>query len=474
MYGQLFVFIFAIFLLFLWTVRKPKNLPPGEWGLPIVGYIPFMSWKLSKTLMNLQKKHGDIFTIKVGSKTWVVLTDFDVIKSAFQKVLFSGRPIFYQYIVLKKINHKGIILSNGKIWETSRRFALRTLRDFGFGKSSFLDEIIYNEAHSLIENLKEKVNLPTEIQWEVNVAIFNIIWKLVANKRYEISDKEVQKFSKDLSDNIVDCEGKMALLTLFPKVVPFVPNYIKNRWMLVDTVEKRRDEMLRMLENVIEEHKRNLDPKNPKDFIDKYLIELEAQKDNPDYQYWGDDDLLLHVYDFFLAGTETTSSTIRWFFLYMAKNQEIQKKVQKQIDENISKGEQVSLHDKDRLPLLEALNFEFPNAIPHEVMEDTVLEGYNIPKGTWIIPDVESCHRNPKYWKLPNEFSLENFLDEDGKVIRNKDGYLPFSLGKRVCVGESLAKMELFVFFGAILQNFEISEPVGENASLEPNPNPRY
>ncbi|KAB7501036.1 Cytochrome P450 2L1 [Armadillidium nasatum] len=144
----------------------------------------------------------------------------------------------------------------------------------------------------------------------------------------------------------------------------------------------------------------------------------------------------MNVYDFFLGGSETTSSTLRWFFLYMARYQEIQKKVQKEIDENIPTGQQISLQDKDRLPYLEALSFEInrkvsllPTSFPHEVTKNTLFQGYKIPKGTWIVANAESCHRNPKYWKHPNKFSLENFLDEDGKVIRNKEGYLPFSLG---------------------------------------------
>ncbi|KAL7638661.1 UNVERIFIED_CONTAM: hypothetical protein RMT77_011233 [Armadillidium vulgare] len=435
-----------------------------------------MDWKVSKTLGKLQKKHGNIFTLKIGSITCIFLSDYALIKSAFQKIEFSGRPFLYHIKVFRKFLDKGIAFCDGKIWETNRRFMLRTLRDFGIGKASILDEVILNEAHFLVEDLKQKVNKPIEIDWDVNVAVLNVIWKLVANKRYNIFDKENQKLSKDINDNLQDAEGLISIFTIFPWLIPLVPKFIKNGRMREASIVKKRDENFLYFKNIIEEHKRRLDPKNPKDYIDKYLIELEEQKNNPDFQHWGDEDLLINVYDLFFGGSDTTSTTLRWLFLYMAKYEDVQKKVQSEIDENIPKGQLISLQDKDRLPYLEALTFEInrkvsllPNSLQHVVMKDTHFEGYTFPKGTWVLPDVESCHRNPKYWKHPNRFSLENFLDEDGKVIRNKEGYLPFSLGRRMCPGESLAKMELFVFIGAILQNFEISEPFGQNVSLEPN-----
>ncbi|RXG60780.1 cytochrome P450 2L1 [Armadillidium vulgare] len=292
--------------------------------------------------------------LKIGSITCIILSDYGLIKSAYQMIEFSGRPFFYHLKVLKKYVDKGIAFSADKVWETNRRFALKTLRDFGLGRTSILDEIILNEAHFLIQDLKKNINKPLEIDWNVNVAILNITWKLVANKRYDTFDKEFQKFSKDVNDNFEDTEGIMAIFTLFPWLTPFVPNFIKNGWMRVAAVEKRRDEILLLFKNTVEEHRRKLDPKNPKDYIDKYLIELEEQKNNPDYQHWGDVDLLMNVYDLFLGGSETTSSTLRWFFLYMARYQEIQIKVQKEIDENIQTGHQISLQDKDRLPYLES------------------------------------------------------------------------------------------------------------------------
>ncbi|KAB7500010.1 Cytochrome P450 2L1 [Armadillidium nasatum] len=356
-----------------------------------------MTRKISKTLKKLQSKYGEIYTVKLGSKVFIVLSDYSLIKSALQRPEISGRPVFHHFNVVKKHSHIGVILAVGQVWTTNRRFSIKTLRDFGLGKTMILDDVILNEAQSLVQDLKESLNKPIEIEWNVNVAILNVIWKLVADRRYEVSDKDVKKFSKNINDNFEDRDGALAVISLFPWLIPFVPRFIMNKWMLEARIVRRREEVFHLLLvqikskysaiEVINDHKRKLDKENPKDLIDKYLIEKEEQKNNPDYQHWGDDDLLQNMFDFFIAGSETTSSTIRWFFLFMGRFPDIQRRVQKEIDENVPKGQCLSLQDKDKLPTLEALIFEvnrnvslLPNALPHEVTQNTVLGGYDIPK----------------------------------------------------------------------------------------------
>ncbi|KAB7505059.1 Cytochrome P450 [Armadillidium nasatum] len=418
----------------------------GEWGLPVVGYLPFMNRKITKTFGKLQKKYGNIFCLKFGSRIFIVLSDYNLIKQTFQKPEFSGRPSFYNLNVVRTNNHLGIILSNGIQWSTNRKFALRTLRDFGFGKTPILDEIILTEARLLIQDLRQNVDKPIEIEWNINVAVLNVIFSLLASRRFDVSDKEIKDFTKHLNENVEDMEGPLALFSIFPWMVSIVPKYVKYKWMGLARIVGKREKILDLLKKFIKEHRESLDQNNPRDYVDKYLIECESQKDNPEFSHCGELDLLINMYDFFIAGSETTSSIIRWFFLYMSKFPEVQKRVQKEIDEIVPKGQLPSLYDKDKKCFILLYNFN----------------------GSIVIPNIETCHKDPKYWKHPNTFSIDNFLDEDGKFIRNKEGYLPFGLGRRQCLGESLAKMELFLFIGSILQNFQILEPDGQNVSLQP------
>ncbi|RXG73854.1 hypothetical protein Avbf_01514 [Armadillidium vulgare] len=153
----------------------------------------------------------------------------------------------------------------------------------------------------------------------------------------------------------------------------------------------------------------------------------------------------------------TTSSLFDGFFLYMSKFLMFRES-QKEIDEFVQ-GDFFLYAGK--LPTLEALTYEInravslaPNALPHEASEDTSLANFFIPKGSIVIPNAETCHKDPKYWKHPNLFQLITFWMKRGS--------------RRQCLGESLAKMELFLIIGAILQNFQILEPDGQNVSLQP------
>ncbi|CAI9597708.1 unnamed protein product, partial [Staurois parvus] len=88
-------------------------------------------------------------------------------------------------------------------------------------------------------------------------------------------------------------------------------------------------------------------------------------------------------------------------------------------------------------------------------------------QGTTVIPLLTSALRDKAYFEKPEEFYPEHFLDSDGSLKKN-EAFIPFSLGKRSCAGENLAKMELFLFFTTLLQNFTFQTPPGAKLDLTP------
>jgi cytochrome P450 family 2 subfamily U polypeptide 1 len=71
-----------------------------------------------------------------------------------------------------------------------------------------------------------------------------------------------------------------------------------------------------------------------------------------------------------------------------------------------------------------------PLGVPHAAAEDTYFTGYLIPKGSWIVSNLNSCHRDPKYWPDPERFDPTRFLDENGQLLRNTPSLMPFCAGK--------------------------------------------
>ena len=104
-----------------------------------------------------------------------------------------------------------------------------------------------------------------------------------------------------------------------------------------------------------------------------------------------------------------------------------------------------------------------PGTLMHQAMKNVEVGGYNFKKGTIFIGNFYSTHFDEKYWDEPQQFRPERFLSDDGKILTDTPNFFPFSVGKRVCLGESLAKVELFLFFTAIVKNFQFDPPRHHN-----------
>ncbi|XP_006879893.1 PREDICTED: cytochrome P450 2J2-like [Elephantulus edwardii] len=258
---------------------------------------------------------------------------------------------------------------------------------------------------------------------------------------------------------MTDIQASLLLYNIFPWIMKFLPGSHQ-------TVIKYWVKLKMFVVQMIENHRRDWNPDQPRDFIDAYLKEMAKYTGN-DTSSFHEENLVCSTLDLFFAGTETTSSTLRWALLYMVMNPEIQEKVQAEIDRVLGQTQQPSMADRDHMPYTNAVIHEvqrmgniIPLNAPREVAFDTTLGGYDLPKGTMIMTNLTALHRDPKEWATPDTFNPEHFL-ENGQ-FKKRESFMPFSIGKRVCIGEQLARAELFIFFTSLVQRFTFRPPANE------------
>ncbi|XP_069163629.1 cytochrome P450 2L1 isoform X1 [Procambarus clarkii] len=476
------VMVLLLLLIKMSTSPVTPGLPPGEWGWPVIGYVPPGDVPLAKHVNKLRGKHGDIFLMKLGCRLLVVLANFELIKTAFAKPELQGRPHLFTFKIFAYFQMAGMLSSEGPVWHHNRRFAIQQLKNLGMGKS-LLEVTVQREARRLLSDLEHTLGQPTEITWNINVCIVNVLWELVAARRYDINDEKIRTLSKKAADNFDIIQGPLALLDLYPWLRSLLPEFLKNAWMKLNEVKQNRDKLDAFMHDIVMEHLENFDPRDPQDFIDAFLVDHVTSPHNPsDHRKYllSEPDLRnlkSNLSDLYMAGTETTSSTLRWGFLYLAMYPQVQAKIQKEIDAVLPRDTFPALEHKDKLVYLEAALREIqrkativPMGVSHLATSDTIVAGYCIPKGTMVMAAMEGCHNDPQYWERPQDFYPEHFLDEQGELINKREGFLPFCLGRRQCFGEPIARLELYIIVAALLQKYTITLAPNEKVSTEGDP----
>ncbi|XP_043843701.1 cytochrome P450 2C31-like isoform X2 [Dromiciops gliroides] len=457
-----FGLVFCISCLLLISAWKKAfgrgKLPPGPVPLPIIGNILQLDMKnFPKSLCTLAKIYGPVFTLYLGSKPIVVLHGYKAMKEALidHGEEFANRGSFP---IIDAINKGlGLTFSSGERWKQMRHFSLMTLKNFGMGTRS-IEERVQEEAKYLVQALKKD----NDVQQSLFSFCYGILILWVhgtSEKRFEYHN---QKFLHLME--LLDEKSKILSLpwiqiyNLFPALVRHLPGshhkLFKNCQMLHDFI----------LEEV-KEHQKALDPNNPRDLIDSFLIKMEKEKEKPQSEFTMEN-LTFTTSDIFAAGTVTTSTTLRYGLLILLKHPEVTDKIHEEIDRVIGHNRSPCLKDRNSMPYTDAVIHEIqryidlvPANLTHSVTRDTKFRQYLIPKGTTIIPLLKSVLYDDEEFPNPDKFDPGHFLDESGN-FKKSDYFMPFSAGKRICVGEGLARMELFLFFTTILQNFTLKSPV--------------
>ncbi|XP_048185479.1 cytochrome P450 2A4-like isoform X2 [Perognathus longimembris pacificus] len=447
----------ALMLMSVWNQKFWRKMPPGPIPLPLIGnYLQLDAGDMYNALMKMSEHYGPVFLVHLGLRRIVVLCGYHTVKEALvdQAEEFSGRGQQATFNTL--FDDYGLALSNGERAKQMRRFAITTLRDFGVGKRG-IEERIQEEASFLIKRLRGTNGAFIDPTFYLSQTVSNVISSVVFGDRFDYEDEELRSLLKMMMTiNAFAASPMGQIYDMFYSIMKYFPGPQRKISKSIQGLEE-------FITKKVEQNQRTLDPNSPRDFIDSFLIHM-LEKKNPNTEFCMKN-LVMSALSLFFAGSETTSSTLRYGFLLLLKHPEVEAKVHEEIDLVIGRNRQPQFEDRHKMPYTEAVIYEIqrfanfaPMGIPRRVTKDTRFRGFFLPKGTEVFPMLGSVLNDPKFFPNPGDFNPQHFLDDKGQ-FKKSDAFVPFSIGKRYCLGEGLAKMELFLLFTTILQNFRFKSP---------------
>uniref|UniRef100_A0A915E9B5 Unspecific monooxygenase n=1 Tax=Ditylenchus dipsaci TaxID=166011 RepID=A0A915E9B5_9BILA len=382
-------------------------------------------------LLGVEPRIWPIYTYWVGELPVVCITDLNKIIETFQKdgETYAGRYSPTEMYKLLKGGTTGVVLLKevgnrifglkidlfiyckcSELWRDQRRFTLHVFRDFGLGKNLMQEKILL-EVGALIAKIdaeNEKGKTEHNVHSHIDMAVGSIINKLLFGYRY----------SEDKEEEFHHLKG---------------PQFNES--------VRVHDQLYQFYEKIIREHEADLDLNEPPtDYVAAFLKKKAKQDKLGEPHYYTISQLKSMCFDLWLAGQETTSTTLAW-----------------------GGDRQITLADRPNLPFTNAVVNEtqrvcnlLPQNIFHKTTKDVTIYGHLIKKGTCILPQISAVLCNDDIFQNAEKFNPNRFLDVNGQ-LKKCDELIPFGVGKRQCLGEALARMELFLILANIFNTFKVS-----------------
>jgi len=455
----------------VWSMRMPKNFPPGpKMPLPLIGDSYRMSsGSVTASIKDMQKKYGNVFGFYLTSNWRVVFVcDAQLINEVAYGNDFTQR---YNKEMWRRIRGgvslgkdiPGVLFSSNQTWVEQRRFCLSNLRDFGFGKQT-MEEFISEELDKCTEFLDDKsmngkkALFPKEV---LGISVINSLWRMLNGTTFDQNDEKLLGIVHKLHFFISQFSKMEIQLGMQYRVLEEILEGLD-----VTQVHKAFKSMYGMAEEAVEDHVDNFDESvKPADFIEAYLAKINSETD-PNSSFHGEDgklNLKNCLMDLFIAGVETTTTSLTWAIYFMVKHPEIQERVQRELDENLGRDKMPRLSDKASTPYTEAVIHEIqrrgnvlPLSVSHVSPPDriTKIGNYEIPPYTEVFLTIGAVHDDPEVFDNPLDFNPDRFIE--GGEFKAHPKVIPFGIGKRRCLGESLAKAQLYLYFARILQLYKL------------------
>jgi cytochrome P450 len=431
------------------TVKKKYNYPEK---LSIVSFFLDVEG-IRKNPIPFHKKYfdkfGDTFSVKIGRTKHLILSrDNDVAQYVLQKNHKNYYKSNLQTVYLSKYLGKGLLTSDGDFWLKQRRLIQPAFHKQKMNQLVVnMEQIIVSELNDLFEEE------PIDLFPVMSQLAFNVVAKSLFH--LSISEEKLNriKFIIEAVQNFLVKEIRL-------------PH--KKWWFSLSGQVKKHLQLSLENNNIIQE------------IIDRRIASNEESNDllqflmDTRYEDTGEGMSVMQLIDeikiLFIAGHETTANALTFTLYLLAKHPEIQEKVWQEINEIESLTADVVEQLQKMTYIIAVLNESmrlFPPAWitdRQNVVDDTIAS-YHIKKETLIGVSFYELHRNPKYWKNPEEFNPERFLGEQKK--HSMQFFYPFGSGPRMCIGSGFAIYEMSLALFKIVKKYKV-KPISKEIQFNP------
>ncbi|RDX77546.1 Isoflavone 2'-hydroxylase, partial [Mucuna pruriens] len=455
---------FVLLFLYVWKfILKRKNLPPSPPALPLIGHLHLIKEPLYQSLHNLTDKYGKIIFLKLGTRKVLVASSPSAVEECFTKndIAFANRP---KTLAAKHLNYNSKTIgfaSYGDYWRNLRR--LTTVELFSTTRLGMFTSVREEEVKLLVKQLfeecggQEKITVSkVDLRQRFLELSFNIMVRMISGKRYygknavALEGKEFQILMKEFLELL----GNGNLNDFFPIL----------QWVDFQGVEKKMVKLMKKMDSffqkLLDEHCQNRNVCGGKDRRDMTLIDVMLDLQHTEPEFYTHETVKGLILAMLIAGSETSATTMEWALSLLLNHPEKMKKVRDEIETCAGKEQLISELDTTKLKYLQNVITETlrlypvaPLLLPHESSIDCKVCGFDIPRGTMLLVNVWTLHRDPNLWADPTSFVPERFEGlESDQVLYNM---LPFGIGRRACPGAVLAKRVMAHALAALIQSFD-------------------
>jgi len=420
------------------TKETQKNTPPKSKGHWLFRDLRELTKSPLKYAIKYQAKYGDLFEVDSLSHKVMFASHPDIAKHLLvdnNKAYFKS----FDYEILKLVLGEGLISSDGNFWLKQRRLAQPA---FHKKRLDMMFEIMRDETALFCERLDQYQQNGSS--FNINVELTKVTIDIVAKTLFGTEvDTSIVVIGKHITDLNAYISAKVNNPLLPPLWIPTKRNL---------AFKKAMKDLNNIIYKIIDNRRQNPEEK------DDLLAMLMNARDEETGEGMTDLQLRDEILTLFVAGHETSATSLSWMLILLSKHPEWMQKCKQEID--IVIGDRLpQLEVMMQVPTLKRVIEEamrlYPPAwiVGRKALEDDQLLGYEIKKGTNVFICVYQIHRHPDFWENPNDFDPDRFLPERS-ANRHKYAYFPFGGGPRMCIGNNFAIMEMTLILTMMLQRY--------------------